>query len=69
MEEHSLLVCSAWLVHSAFLYNPWLTYIPTLFPHGLAPVTSIINQENVPTDLPTGSADRVILLTEVPLPR
>lgn len=32
---------------------------------GLNPSTSIINQENVPEDLPTGQTDEEILSTEV----
>lgn len=69
-EEPCLLACSPWLAQllAAFLTQPSITgpgiALPTVS-YAPAPTrTSIINQDNATTDLPTESSDAGIFLME-----
>ena len=54
-----------WLAHPASLYNPGSLPKDSTTYNSLGPPTSIINQDNNPTDLPTDSSHRGLFSIEI----
>lgn len=63
LEEHCLLACSSWHSQPAFLQNH--QHRGGTFHSGLDPPTSIIKQENTPTNLSTGQSYGGIFTTKI----
>lgn len=61
-----LLACLPWLAQSALMRNPGPPARGWYHPQWAVPLTSTVNQENAPMDLPRGQSDGGIFLIAVP---